>query len=96
MMGISEQLEHTRIDIIIHSMFGHILELAEAVRAGAEQIAGVQARIFRVQETLSPEILQKMGARVPDHLPVATVEQLTAADGLMFGIPYGRGLIIRT
>lgn len=43
--------------------------------------------ISAVQETLSDDILQKMHAPAKPDLPIITVDQLTEADGIIFGIP---------
>lgn len=48
---------------------------------------GCQVKIFQVEETLSPEILEKMHAPVKPDLPIITAAQLAEADGLLFGVP---------
>lgn len=40
-----------------------------------------------VPETLSPEILKLVKAPPRPDIPIATLEQLTEADGVMFGFP---------
>jgi NAD(P)H dehydrogenase (quinone) len=42
---------------------------------------------FLVKETLSDTILDKMHAPLKPDLPIITVEELTEADGILFGIP---------
>lgn len=80
-----------KILIIFYSMYGHIYEMAKAVAEGAKQVVGVEVEIKRVPETLSGEILEKMGAiqfqeSILD-IPVATVDDLAEADAIIFGTP---------
>ncbi len=77
--------------IIYHSTYGHIRTMAEAAAEAAREIPGVEVALRRVPETLSDDILAKMGAldaaRAQDDVPVATVEELGAADAVLFGTP---------
>ncbi|MDD2899183.1 MAG: NAD(P)H:quinone oxidoreductase [Desulfuromonadaceae bacterium] len=77
--------------IVHYSMYGHIYKMAEAVAEGVRQIPGCEAVIKRVPETLTPGILGMMGAvdaqKSMEHIPVATVEDLAAADAIIFGTP---------
>jgi NAD(P)H dehydrogenase (quinone) len=80
-----------KVLIVYYSMYGHIYKMAEAVAAGVREIPGCEVVIKRVPETLSPEILGKMGAldaqKSMEHIPVVTVEDLTSADAIIFGTP---------
>jgi len=73
------------------SLYGHVYRMAEAVAEGAALVEGVEVVLRRVPETLSPEVLQKMGAveaqKMMSHIPVCTVEELGEADGVIFGTP---------
>ncbi len=79
------------INIVIHSIHGHVYALANAIAEGANSIDGMEAKILRVPETLPDDTLAKMkgGAKLIgfDHIPVATVEDLEKSDGLIFGTP---------
>lgn len=79
-----------RIFIVYYSLYGHIHQMAGAVAAGVAD-AGYTAELFRVPETLSDEILQKMGAfPFQDEfrkLPVITPAELASADAVIFGTP---------
>lgn len=81
----------TQVLIVYYSMYGHIYKMAEAVAEGVAEVPGCEAVIKRVPETLSPEILSMMGAlevqKGMEHIPVATVEDLTKADAIVFGTP---------
>jgi NAD(P)H dehydrogenase (quinone) len=77
--------------IVHYSMYGHIYKMAEAVAEGVRSVAGCEAIIKRVPETLSDEVLGMMGAleakKSMAHIPIATVDDLTQADGIIFGTP---------
>eukprot|EP00470_Lotharella_oceanica_P012900 CAMPEP_0170187190 /NCGR_PEP_ID=MMETSP0040_2-20121228/41134_1 /TAXON_ID=641309 /ORGANISM="Lotharella oceanica, Strain CCMP622" /LENGTH=193 /DNA_ID=CAMNT_0010434173 /DNA_START=30 /DNA_END=611 /DNA_ORIENTATION=+ len=66
--------------------------MAVAVARGVEA-AGGKVTIMRCPETLSNEVLKKMGApdKNPDHKE-ATPADLMAADGIIFGIPTRFGM----
>jgi NAD(P)H dehydrogenase (quinone) len=81
----------SKILIPFYSMYGHIWKMAEAVAEGVGDVPGCEAVLMRVPETLSEEVLGKMGAieaqQKMAHIPVVSVDDLTAADGLIFGTP---------
>jgi len=65
--------------------------MAEAIAEGVKQVPGAEAVLGRVPETLSEEILKKMGAleaqKAFAHVPIATVDELASADAIIFGTP---------
>jgi NAD(P)H dehydrogenase (quinone) len=69
-------------------MYGHIRQLAEAEKKGAEE-AGAQVDIYQIPETLSEEVLAKMYAPPkPTDIPfLEDPATLTQYDGFLFGIP---------
>ena len=77
--------------IVYYSMYGHIRRMAEAVKEGAGSVSGADVRICRVPETLSEDVLIKMGAleaqKAQGHVPVCTMEDLVSADAIIFGAP---------
>jgi len=77
--------------IVYYSLYGHIYQMAEAVQEGAGSVNGADVRIRRVPETLPEEVLKKMGAleaqKSMAHVPVCHVEELAAADAIIFGTP---------
>jgi len=81
----------TKVLIVFYSMYGHIHQMAEAVAAGVREVPGCEPIIKRVPETLSEEVLRKMGAleaqKSMAHIPVAQVYDLAAADAIIFGTP---------
>ncbi|MFO7459154.1 MAG: NAD(P)H:quinone oxidoreductase [Desulfatiglandales bacterium] len=80
-----------KVLIVYYSMYGHIHRMAMAVAAGANEVSGSEVLLRRVPETLSQEILEKMGAAEPQksmtHIPVCTVSELETADAVIFGTP---------
>jgi len=77
--------------ILYYSMYGHIHAMAEAAAAGAREVPGAEAMLRRVPETLPQDVLAKMGAadaqKTMENVPVCTVEELGAADAVLFGTP---------
>jgi NAD(P)H dehydrogenase (quinone) len=80
-----------KVLIVYYSMYGHIQRLAEAVAEGVREVAGAEALLRRVPETLPGEVLEKMGATLAQEkqaaVPVCTVEELGQADAVIFGTP---------
>ena len=81
----------SKVLIVFYSMYGHIHQMAEAVAVGVREVPGCEPIIKRVPETLSEEVLGKMGALAAQqsmaHIPVAHVDDLTSADAIIFGTP---------
>jgi NAD(P)H:quinone oxidoreductase, type IV len=80
-----------KILVVYYSMYGHIHRMAEAVAEGARGAGDAAVELRRVPETLPSEVLEKMGAveaqKAFAHVPVCTVEELGAADAIIFGTP---------
>ena len=80
-----------KVHVIFHSLYGHVYRLAEAIAEGAREIAGTDAQVFQVAETLPTEVLEKMGAVEPRKafakIPVADPKQLADADAIVLGTP---------
>ncbi|MBN1849675.1 MAG: NAD(P)H:quinone oxidoreductase [Deltaproteobacteria bacterium] len=77
--------------IVYYSMYGHIHRMAGAVAEGAGEIQGTEVVMKRVPETLSQEVLVKMGAvdaqNSMSHVPICSVDELQTADAIIFGTP---------
>jgi NAD(P)H dehydrogenase (quinone) len=82
-----------KILVVYYSMYGHVLKLARAAAAGAKSVDGVEVVLRRVQDLesnlakvqASPHA-QEVLARQKD-VPIATMEDLREADGVIFGTP---------
>src|SRR3989339_317592 len=82
-----------KIMVVYYSMYGHVLKLARAAAAGAQTVEGAEVVLRRVQELESnlPKLqaskhAQEVLARQQD-IPIATMDDLRAADGVIFGTP---------
>lgn len=80
-----------KVLIVYYSTYGHVHQMAEAMAEGAGQVQGAEVVLRRVPETLSDEILGKMGAieaqKAFTHIPICTVDELVSADAIIFGTP---------
>lgn len=90
-----------KVNVIFHSIHGHIYKMAEAVAAGAREVEGAEVGIYQVPETLPNDIIEKMGAietkKLFAHIPVLTRDMyedvLAGADALIFGTPTRFGMM---
>ena len=80
-----------KVQVVFYSMYGHVWRLAEAVAEGAREVPGAAVKLFQVPELAPPEVLEKSGAKAARaafaHVPLAAVEDLAAADAILFGTP---------
>ena len=80
-----------KVLVVYYSLYGHIYRMAQAVAEGARSVAGVEAELRQVPETLPDEVLVKMGAvearKQQADVPIATLDDLINADALVFGTP---------
>jgi len=79
------------VQVIFYSTYGHVYRLAEAVAEGAREVPDTNVELLRVRETLSEEILTKMGAleaqKAFAHVPLADPKRLAEADAIILGTP---------
>jgi NAD(P)H dehydrogenase (quinone) len=83
-----------KILVVYYSLYGHVRQLAQAVVAGVQSVPGGEPVIRRVQEfeDIEGEVIPKSDhARAvwEEHreVPVCTLDDLRAADGILFGTP---------
>ena len=80
-----------KVLIVYYSMYGHLHKMAQAVAEGVKEVPGASVEMRRVPETLTQDILGKMGAleaqKALAHVPVCTVDELVSADAIIFGAP---------
>jgi NAD(P)H dehydrogenase (quinone) len=81
----------SKVLILYYSMYSHTHKMAEAMAEGVREVPGCEAVLKRVPETLSQDILGAMGAldaqQSMAHIPIAAVDDLAAADAIIFGTP---------
>lgn len=80
-----------KISIIFYSTYGHVYLLAKAIEEGVLQVPGVEVSLLQVKETLSDDVLKKMGAleakKAFAHVPFAEMDHLVNSDAIIFGTP---------
>ncbi|KAL1363263.1 hypothetical protein AAHE18_03G137400 [Arachis hypogaea] len=62
-------------------------ELAKEINKGADSIDDVEATLWQVPETLSEEVLDKMGVPSKNDVPLINPKELLEGDGFVFGFP---------
>ncbi|MDM0074775.1 NAD(P)H:quinone oxidoreductase [Variovorax sp. J2P1-59] len=77
----------SKVLVLYYSMYGHLEQMAHAVMEGASSIPGVEATLKRVPETMGEEDLRKLGAKIEQSAPVASVDELPGYDAILFGTP---------
>ncbi len=82
-----------KILVVYYSMYGHVLKMARAAAEGAGQVDGVEVILRRVQD-LESNLAKLQGSKhaeavLAEHqdTPIATMEDLKNADGVIFGTP---------
>ena len=80
-----------KVNVIFYSMYGHVYKMAQAIAEGAGSVSGTQVTLFQVAETIPDDVLEKYGAKGAKaafaKVPVATMENLTEANAIIFGTP---------
>lgn len=80
-----------KVLIVYYSLYGHVHRLAEAVAEGVREVDGAEVALRRVPEALPADVLAKLGAldaqKTFAHVPICTVDELGAADAIVFGTP---------
>lgn len=80
-----------KVLIVYYSMYGHVHRIAQAMAEGVREVAGAEAVLRRVPETLPPEVIEAMGAveaqAAMSEIPICKVEEMAEADAIIFGTP---------
>jgi NAD(P)H dehydrogenase (quinone) len=86
-----------KVNIVFHSMYGHIYRMAQAVAEGSREVKGAEVSLYQVPETLPADVIAKMGAAESKksfaRVPVADMQQLAEADAVIFGTPTRFGMM---
>lgn len=76
-----------KILVLYYSTYGHIETMAQAVAKGVNEVAGVNAIIKRVPETVPTDVAKQHGFKLDQAAPIATPDELEQYDGIIFGVP---------
>jgi NAD(P)H dehydrogenase (quinone) len=74
----------TKVLVLYYSSYGHIERMAQAVAEGVRE-AGAEAVIKRVPELVPEEVARKAGYKLDQPAPIATVQELSDYDAIIFG-----------
>jgi len=82
-----------KILVVYYSLYGHVFKLAQAVKEGAQSVKGAEVLFRRVEEfdivlkkTADDAYLNQVRDQQKD-IPVCTLDDLRAANGVIFGSP---------
>jgi NAD(P)H dehydrogenase (quinone) len=82
-----------KILIVYYSMYGHVLKMVRAAAAGVQSVAGTEVVLRRVED-LAYNLPKVQGSQHAQEtlaqqqdVPIATVDDLKNADGVIFGTP---------
>lgn len=75
-----------KVLVLYHSVHGHIETMAQAIADGVRE-GKATVEIKRVPETIDQDTLKKIGAKLDQQAPVATVDELPGYDAIIFGTP---------
>lgn len=73
-----------KVLVLYYSAYGHIETMAQAVAEGARS-AGAHVDIKRVPELVPADVAQRSGYKMDQAAPIATVEELSDYDAIIFG-----------
>ena len=76
-----------KILVLYYSMYGHIEIMANAVAEGVRSIENTEVAVKRVPELMSEEVARRVGAKLDQAAPIATVDELPNYDAIIFGTP---------
>lgn len=77
-----------KVLVLYYSVYGHVHQMAKAVAEGALGIEGAHVDVKRVPETLSKELLDKIGAKDFSSIhPEVAVDDLPNYDAIILGTP---------
>jgi NAD(P)H dehydrogenase (quinone) len=77
----------SKVLVLYYSMYGHIEQMAQAVAEGARSVDGTDVALRRVAETIDDEALRRVGGKMDQSAPIATVAELPSYDAIIFGSP---------
>ena len=76
-----------KILVLYYSMYGHIEIMANAVAEGVRSVENTEVAVKRVPELMSEEVARRVGAKLDQPAPIATIDELPNYDAIIFGTP---------
>ena len=81
-----------KILVVFYSFTGHTAQLVEHIAQGAREVKDADVIVRQAPEVLPNEVFEQYpqaqkAREVNQRIPVATIEELTSADGVAFGTP---------
>ncbi len=76
-----------KVLVLYYSMYGHVETMAQAVAEGARGVEGTEVTIKRVPDLVSEDVARKAGAKLDQAAPIASVDELSQYDAIIFGSP---------
>ena len=76
-----------KVLVLYYSAYGHVERMAKAVAEGARGVSGTEVTIKRVPELVPEDVARKAGMKLQQQTPVATVDELSNYDAIIFGTP---------
>lgn len=77
----------TKVLVLYYSMYGHTETMAKAVADGAASVEGTEVVVKRVPDLMPEEVARKVGVKMDQDAPIATVEELPDYHAIIFGTP---------
>jgi NAD(P)H dehydrogenase (quinone) len=76
-----------KVLVLYYSAYGHIERMAQAIAEGARSVADVEVTVKRVPELMPEEVARKAGMKLDQKAPIASVDELSSYDAIIFGTP---------
>jgi NAD(P)H dehydrogenase (quinone) len=77
----------TKVLVLYYSSYGHIEQMAAAMAKGAGEVEGVEVAVKRVPELVPEEVARKSNFKLDQAAPVASPQELSDYDAIVFGTP---------
>lgn len=76
-----------KVLVLYYSMYGHIEKMAEAIAEGARKVENTEVIVKRVPEIIPEDRARALGVKLDQKAPIATTEELSGYDAIIFGTP---------
>jgi NAD(P)H dehydrogenase (quinone) len=76
-----------KVLVLYYSSYGHVETLANAIAAGAAEVAGATVTVKRVPELVPDDVAAASGLKTDQAAPIATPAELADYDAIIIGTP---------